>query len=416
MIHWGIVGIGGFAATWVRTLQALEAQGSARLAASAERDTVRYASEAAALDARGCPVYSSLDALLAEHRGPLDVIGLPVGIPYHAPLAVQAMRAGYHVLLEKPLAGSVQDVWEIAEASRQTGRWCCVGYQWLHSPTIRWIANHLLTGRLGPVIEARALVGWPRPAAYYARTDWAGALRIDGRWVLDGPATNATAHHLTNLLYLASQNEQGIAEIESVRAELYRAKPIASYDTSAIEIRLKNGPRLLHLCSHAVMRTQEPIMQILCGAGTITWSATNDTATVHWADGAEESYANPHPEDNAAGPISQAVRVVAGLDPSPLCGLEQAAPQGLAVNLAFESSGGITTVPAAERTETVLGASPLVAIRGLEEILQAGYPEGKLPSELGVPWAVPSETVAAEGYLAFPRDRRLARQLGCQPG
>ena len=156
-------------------------------------------------------------------------------------------------------------------------------------------------------------------------------------------------------------------------------------------------------------------MRIDCSAGAITWSAADDAATVRWADGTEDVYVNSHPEDNLAGPIAQAARVVAGLDSSPLCGLEQAAPQVLAVNLAFESSSGITTVPASARTETMLGDSPLVAIRGLEEVLQAAYHEGKLPSELGVPWAVSSETIVAEGYTSFPRGERLASRLAGQP-
>ncbi|MHB1294054.1 MAG: Gfo/Idh/MocA family protein [Anaerolineae bacterium] len=403
MIRFGMVGIGGFAATWVRTLHMLEAQGNAQLVAAAERDTVRYAAETEALQARGRPVYPSLAALLAEYDEPLDVIGLPVGIPFHTPLAVQALRAGHNVLVEKPLAGSVQDAREIADACRESGRWCAVGYQWLHSPTIQWIADLLRSGRLGALREARTLIVWPRAAAYYGRNEWAGALRMHDRWVLDGPATNAAAHFLTNLLYLGALESQGIAEIASVQAELYRAKPIASYDTAAIDIRLTNDARLLFLSSHAVAHVQEPVMHIRCAAGVVTWSAADDTAVVRWANGSEERFVNPRPQDNAAGPIAQAARVAAGLEAAPLCSVAQAAPQVLAVNLAFESSSGIRTIPASACYETALGGSPLIAIRGMEEFLQAAYAQGKLPSELGAPWAVASEPVRAEGYTAFPR-------------
>ena len=403
MINYGLVGIGGFGAAWVHCLQALEAAGLARLSAAAERDRAANAEGASALEARGCPVYSSLEELLARHHAPLHVIGIATGIAYHEPLATLALEAGHDVHIEKPVAGTVQEVAHLCEVTQRTNHWCAVGYQWLHSPTIQWIGARLASGDLGPLREARSMIGWPRAASYYARNAWAGQLRDGGRWVLDGPATNATAHYLTNILYLAGVRLDGPPSIAAVRAELYRAKPTPSYDTSCLEVTLSSGVRLLHYATHALSRPWEPVMDLYAAKGSIHWQAEGDMALLRYADGREERFANPSPAANHVRSFEQVARVAAGQEPAPLCGLAEGGPHVLTINLAFESAREIVTVPD-EYTYQARDAegSSLVGIRGMEEVLQEAQATGRLFSELGVPWARKSAEFPAEGYRSFP--------------
>ena len=151
---------------------------------------------------------AAVDAVVA--RRPVHILvnntgGPPGGPAANAPLAVQAMEAGYNVLVEKPVTATVQDLAWMQEAERRTGRWCAVDYQFVYSPTTQWVLDKLTGGELGRLLEARVRISWPRSASYYARNAWAGQLRrADGAWVLDGPATNATAHYLLQALYWAA--------------------------------------------------------------------------------------------------------------------------------------------------------------------------------------------------------------------
>ena len=403
MIAYGIVGIGGFAATWVRCLASLERQGVARLAAAVVRNRPKYAAEVARLEERGCKLYSSLEELLERGRGAIDIIGVPTGIPYHAPMTIQALRAGYPVLVEKPVAATIQEVRAMEEAERASGQWCAVGYQWIYSPTMRWLCERLAEGRLGAMREARAAIAWPRAAGYYARNPWAGQLRVEDHWVLDGPATNATAHYLTNLIYLAGVPSWEAARVTAVRAELYRSKPITSYDTSCIELHLAGGARLLHLVSHALAESSDPLTEIFCEKGRIRWEHTHDSAEIHYADGSVARYANPDPSTLHELPFAQVARVAAGLEPKPLCGLAEGGPHVLAINLAFESNKGVTVVPEQYcRTQLASDGTPLVRIRDMEEVLRRAFAEGRLFSEVGAPWARASSLVEAAGYERFP--------------
>jgi len=415
MINYGIVGVGGFAATWVRSLRALEARGIARVAAFVERDRVGKAEAIAALEARGITQYDTFDEMLAQGVGHLDVIGLPVGIAYHEPLTVEALEHGYNVHVEKPLAGTVQDVAHISAVAQRADRWVTVGYQWIHSPTTRWLCERLRSGRLGRIQEARTVISWPRASSYYGRNAWAGQLRSSGKWILDGPATNATAHYMTNLLYLVSQANDAPAEIASVRGEMYRAKPIPSYDTSCIEMRMATGERLLHLVSHACTETKSPHSTVICEKGTVLWDCEGDVATIAYASGETEQFASPDPEALHGLPFAQIAQVVAGQAPRPLCGIAEAAPQVLAINLAFESSVGVFQVPSEYvETHTYADGSPHRAIRGMSDILGRAYESGRMFSEMDLPWAMRTEPISAEGYEHFPSNAELAQYLESQ--
>jgi predicted dehydrogenase len=412
VIRYGIVGIGGFAATWVRGLQTLEERGLARLSAAVVRDPAKYAAQTAEMAARGVAFYPTLEEMLARGRGQIDIIGVPTGIGYHEPMAVQALEAGYPVLIEKPVAGTVQEVASIAAAERRSGQWCGVGYQWLHSPAMQHIKSVLDSGALGSLREGRSVIGWPRPYSYYARNPWAGQLWANNRWILDGPLTNAVAHYLVNMTYLAGVRRGGGVSVAAVRGEYYRAKPIPSYDTSAVEVTLSSGVRLYHYVSHSLQRAYEPKMLLLCERGRVTWTAQDDTALIRYADGREERFANPEPQFNEARPMAQAARVLAGEEPSPLCGLVEGGVQVLAVDLAFESSGGIAPIPRELVYEvTAPDGSALICARGMEELLAKAQQQGGLFSDLGAPWAVATPRVAAAGYDRFPQSATLEQAL-----
>jgi predicted dehydrogenase len=412
MIRFGIVGIGGFAATWVRCLQELEREGTARLAAAVVRRPDHYRDRVARLEGAGCSIYPDLDAMLAAGRASLDVIGIPTGIAYHEPMATRAMEAGYDVMIEKPVAGTLQEATRLQEVERRTGRWCAVDYQWLHSPTARWIVSRLVAGSLGRVREARGMISWPRDSAYYARNAWAGQLRHGDRWILDGPATNATAHYLTQMLYYVAAQQRRPIAIEAVRAELYRAKPIPSYDTSCLEVLMPEGARVLHYASHAVTQQHEPVIHLDCEGGSVDWTAEGDAAVIRYADGREERYANPAPERVHTLPFEQTARVAAGEEPAPLCGLAEGVPHVLAINLAFESSHGVLTLPPDRLSHTLTASEgELIAAEGMDDALRQAYATGAMFSEMNLPWARATETVPAISYVAFPRAAELRRAL-----
>lgn len=76
-----------------------------------------------------------------------------------------ALRAGRHVLVEKPLATSVQDATELAQLAADHGRVLMVGHTFLFSPKVSWVAERIHShgiGRLHYLTSARLNLGLHR--------------------------------------------------------------------------------------------------------------------------------------------------------------------------------------------------------------------------------------------------------------
>lgn len=93
------------------------------------------------------PIEQDFTAALAQHRP--DMVAIATYSDSHAALAIEAMEAGAHVFVEKPVATTLQDCDAVAEAARRTGAKLMVGHILRHHPT--WVA----------LIEAARAMGGP---------------------------------------------------------------------------------------------------------------------------------------------------------------------------------------------------------------------------------------------------------------
>jgi xylose dehydrogenase (NAD/NADP) len=143
-LRWGILGPGRIAPRLVR---AVTASGRAAITAVASRDRERAAAFAAR---HGIPrAWGSYDALLADPGVDVVYIALPNSL--HAEWTIRALEAGKHVLCEKPLALSVEDVDAITAAAERAGRLAVEAFMYLHHPQTLAVVDLALSGALGPL-------------------------------------------------------------------------------------------------------------------------------------------------------------------------------------------------------------------------------------------------------------------------
>ena len=100
-------------------------------------DTRRERAEALA-SRHDSKVFTEFAALLADPT--IDGVDLCVPHYLHAPLALQALAAGKHVLVEKPIATSVADAEQMVALARVKGVTLCVCEQYPFSPPFRMAA------------------------------------------------------------------------------------------------------------------------------------------------------------------------------------------------------------------------------------------------------------------------------------
>jgi predicted dehydrogenase len=141
-LRWGILGPGRIAPRLVRAVG-----GCARgeLVAVASRDVDRAVAFAARHDIP--QAFGSYDALLATPD--VDVVYVSLPNHLHAEWTIRALEAGKHVLCEKPLALSVDQVDAVIAASARAGRIAVEGFMYLHHPQILRAVELARSGALG---------------------------------------------------------------------------------------------------------------------------------------------------------------------------------------------------------------------------------------------------------------------------
>ena len=100
-------------------------------------------------------VHGSYEALLEDPE--VDVIYNPLPNHLHAEWTIKALHAGKHVLCEKPLALSVQEVDDIAQAAKETGNIVAEAFMYRHHPKTLKVKEIVDSGELGDLQIIRGL-------------------------------------------------------------------------------------------------------------------------------------------------------------------------------------------------------------------------------------------------------------------
>ncbi|BCJ36282.1 oxidoreductase [Actinocatenispora thailandica] len=140
--------------------------------------------------------YASLAELIAVGVTELVVVTTPSGT--HAELALAAVAAGAHVVIEKPLDTTVRKSLPLAAAARAAaarGQVVSVISQHRFDPASVAVAAAAHGGELGRLTSAVATVGWWRSQDYYDSGDWRGTWSLDG-----GGSTMNQGVHTVDLL------------------------------------------------------------------------------------------------------------------------------------------------------------------------------------------------------------------------
>ncbi len=145
----------------------------------------------------GCPFYTDYRQLLSEVQPDVAVILTPH--PLHAGIAIDCLRAGCHVLVEKPIAIQVAEADAMIETARECQRMLGVVLQHRFRPDVRTAHTLLQQGRLGMIERVELTAVWTRPASYFQLSPWRATWGGEG----GGIAMNQAMHNLDILCYLA---------------------------------------------------------------------------------------------------------------------------------------------------------------------------------------------------------------------
>ncbi len=130
----------------------------------------------------------------------VDVVNICTPSGQHAEHTVAALKAGKHVVCEKPPDVTVEAVDRMAAAERETGRKLMVIFQARFQPAFRRLRETLQEGRMGRLIGVHGTVNWYRPQSYFHCPGmWKGTWQWDG----GGSLANQGVHTVDILQWLA---------------------------------------------------------------------------------------------------------------------------------------------------------------------------------------------------------------------
>jgi len=156
-VNWGILGAAKFAREHMGP--AIHAARGARLHGVASRSGDISGFQAFAPD---CVGYDSYDALLADPE--IDAVYIPLPNHLHVEWAQKAMRAGKHVLCEKPIAMKADEIDPLIALRDETGLLCAEAYMIVHHPQWQRAREIVQSGGIGDLVLVDAVFSYDNSA------------------------------------------------------------------------------------------------------------------------------------------------------------------------------------------------------------------------------------------------------------
>ena len=157
-VAWGIIGPGAIAHNFADGLAQSKA---GKLVAIASRDAGRRASFGDDYSIAADKRYADYAALLADPG--IDAIYLSTPHPWHAELSISALRAGKHVLCEKPAGMNAAEVVAVTEVAAQMGRFFMEAFMYRCHPQIDRVLKIISDGEIGSLVHIETRFGFNAP-------------------------------------------------------------------------------------------------------------------------------------------------------------------------------------------------------------------------------------------------------------
>jgi 1,5-anhydro-D-fructose reductase (1,5-anhydro-D-mannitol-forming) len=199
MLNWIVIGIGDIATR--RVIPAIQAESRSRLYGLVTRDPAKAA-------AFGVQAWRTLDEALEDPEVHIVYVGTPVFL--HAPQTIQSLRAGKHVLCEKPMAMNEAEARSMVKAAEESGKQFGVAYYRRCYPKVQRAKQLLEAGAIGrPVVAELSNHMW---------FDGTGSRS----WLVDpakaggGPLFDIASHRIDVLNFLFGQPLCATGQVSNV--------------------------------------------------------------------------------------------------------------------------------------------------------------------------------------------------------
>ena len=174
-------------------------------------------------------VYTDYEEMLKDPA--IDIVSIATPSGTHAEYVCQALRAGKHVLCEKPIDVTLEAAQKIVDCMNETGKKVACVFQNRRIPSVLAMKKAIDDGRLGKIFAGEFRVNWYRTDDYFADGGWRGTWALDG----GGSLMNQAVHTVDLMQWM-------MGDVHSVRSVmgLYNHN-IETEDMTKSIVTFKNG-------------------------------------------------------------------------------------------------------------------------------------------------------------------------------
>lgn len=194
-VGFAIVGLGSIAETHAQVISSLKDGYLEAVCSRSMEKAKEFASRHSAAHA-----FDEVEYMLEDPDVDVVVITTPCGAHLHP--AELALRAGKHVIVEKPIEITLERALELERIAEEEGVYLTCIFQSRFSESARLVRDVVQSGRLGRISMVEAQVKWFRAQSYFDAAPWRGTWNMCGGGVL----INQAIHEIDLLLYILGKD------------------------------------------------------------------------------------------------------------------------------------------------------------------------------------------------------------------
>jgi predicted dehydrogenase len=216
------------------------------------------------------PYYLDMDEMMQNEE--IDVVCVLTESGYHAKHVISLSKYGKHILVEKPMALTIDDADDmIAACENNNCKLFVVKQNRFNLPVIK-LKESLEKNRFGKLFMGTVRVRWCRTEEYYNQAPWRGTWALDG-----GVITNQASHHIDLLEWM-------MGKVDSVYAKGIQALAnIEAEDTAVVILKFRNGAIGTIEATTAIRpKDLEGSLSILGEKGSVEIGGFAVNKIIHW--------------------------------------------------------------------------------------------------------------------------------------
>lgn len=222
---------------------------------------------------RALPRYADYRKMLEEQK--IDLIAVATESGKHFEIAAYCLKMGCHVIVEKPVALSLEHADKLIVLAKEHHRVLCACHQNRFNKSIAKIREAIEQGRFGRLLHGAAHIRWNRGEEYYRQAPWRGTWDQDG-----GALMNQCIHNIDLLRWMMGDD---ITEVFAYTDRLIHPY-IEAEDLGLALLRFRNGAYgLIEGTTNVYPRNLEETLLIFGERGTVKAGGISVNRIEEWS-------------------------------------------------------------------------------------------------------------------------------------